>query len=270
MQSAGWNGTDSPWSWRCFLLDGSLKDQPDRLLASWRTLAPMLRILDPSRTVPEVVNEPVFSHNDAGWTALQHAVLAVIRGVLPANRIVLTGADWGSVEGCWHCRRKPIRMWSTASTSTNRRSSHRWGPIVRAWTGRLWPGCHSRFLIRGRARRRQAPPGTRRPLVSCDIIVRSRWDAEKLGARIAEAGDWARHNHANVIAGEFGASVGLRPDARMAWLARFRPPASSRALAGRSGVTTISMGFAARPPAVYRFDIGILTALGMSDSPVRK
>ncbi|MBV9118373.1 MAG: hypothetical protein JOY63_13545, partial [Acetobacteraceae bacterium] len=30
------------------------------LLATWRRLAPALRALDPDRTFPEVVNEPVF------------------------------------------------------------------------------------------------------------------------------------------------------------------------------------------------------------------
>ena len=37
----------------------------DRLRAFWQTLAPALRTLDPARTVPEVLNEPVFP-NDPG------------------------------------------------------------------------------------------------------------------------------------------------------------------------------------------------------------
>ena len=56
--------------------DWHLETDGDRLLAFWRRLAPALRALDPSRTVPEVVNEPVFPGDPARWAALQHAVLA--------------------------------------------------------------------------------------------------------------------------------------------------------------------------------------------------
>ena len=65
----------------------------DRLQAFWRTLAPALRTLDPARTVPEVLNEPVFPHDPAGWAALQHQILTIIRQALPSDTVVLTGQD---------------------------------------------------------------------------------------------------------------------------------------------------------------------------------
>ena len=71
----------------------------DRLRAFWLTLAPALRSLDPARTVPEVLNEPVFPADPAGWAALQHLVLGDIRQALPHNTVVLTGQDWGSIKG---------------------------------------------------------------------------------------------------------------------------------------------------------------------------
>ncbi|MEJ0016580.1 MAG: cellulase family glycosylhydrolase [Acetobacteraceae bacterium] len=79
-------------------LESDAGDQA-RLLAAWRTLAPLLRRFDPALTYPEVLNEPVFAGDAAGWAALQHRAVAVIRDALPANTIVLTGADWGSVRG---------------------------------------------------------------------------------------------------------------------------------------------------------------------------
>ena len=79
-------------------LETSAADR-DRLLMFWQTLAPVLRPLDPARTVPEVLNEPVFPRDPAAWAALQHRVLSAIRQTLPNATIVLTGQDWGSIGG---------------------------------------------------------------------------------------------------------------------------------------------------------------------------
>src|SRR5580692_2029285 len=82
--------------------DWHLETDPDdreRLLVFWRALALALRTLDPARTVPEVLNEPVFPHDPAGWAALQHQVLTIIRQALPSVTVVLTGQDWGSIGG---------------------------------------------------------------------------------------------------------------------------------------------------------------------------
>ena len=49
--------------------------------------------------MPEVLNEPVFPGDPAGWAALQHVVLAEIRQALPQATVVLTGHDWGSIGG---------------------------------------------------------------------------------------------------------------------------------------------------------------------------
>ena len=43
-----------------------------KLLATWRSLAPMLRRFDPAATFPEVLNEPVFAGDPAAWAGLQH------------------------------------------------------------------------------------------------------------------------------------------------------------------------------------------------------
>ncbi len=71
----------------------------DQLRAFWRGLASALQPLDPARTVPEVLNEPVFSGDPVSWGALQHQLLGDIRAALPNQTIVLTGQDWGSING---------------------------------------------------------------------------------------------------------------------------------------------------------------------------
>ena len=92
-----------------------------KLLATWRSLAPALRPFDPRLTFPEVLNEPVFAGDPRGWARLQHEVMA-IRASLPTNTIVLTGADWGSIDGLLASVRNLIPTWSTAFTCMSRRN----------------------------------------------------------------------------------------------------------------------------------------------------
>ncbi len=242
------------------------EDQPDRLLASWRTLAPLLRPFDPSRTLPEVMNEPVFSHNDAAWVELQHAALEVIRGVLPTNPIVLTGAGWGSIRGLLALTPEsdPNAIYSfhfydpTEFTSL---AAYRVGLDQEAMARLPFPAS-DRTACEATASATRGQPTASLIRFYCSL----RWDGAMVAARIAEAGDWARRNHVNVIAGEFGASVRLRPDARMAWLAAVRTACEQQGFGWALWGYDDSMGFAAHPPAPYRFDIRILTALGLPGS----
>jgi hypothetical protein len=75
-----------------------------RLLAFWAALAPALRGFDARLTFPEVMNEPVFANDPAGWEALQAEALAVIRASLPDATVVLTGNEWGGVDGLLRLR----------------------------------------------------------------------------------------------------------------------------------------------------------------------
>lgn len=96
-------------------------------------------------------------------------------------------------------------------------------------------------------------------------------DAAKLATRIAEAGDWARRNHANVIAGEFGASDRLVPASRLDWLAAVRIACERQGIGWALRGYDDSMGFAARPPArPSRLDPAIMRALGLIESDHRK
>ena len=70
-----------------------------RLLAFWRRAAPALRPLDPALTYPEILNEPVFAADPQAWATLQEAALATVRAALPDATVVLTGANWGGVDG---------------------------------------------------------------------------------------------------------------------------------------------------------------------------
>jgi endoglucanase len=96
-----------PHDWH---LETSSADR-DRLRRFWQALAPALQSLNPARTVPEVLNEPVFPGDPDAWAQLQHVLLGDIRQALPDSTVVLTGNDWGSIKGLL------AAMWFTASTS---------------------------------------------------------------------------------------------------------------------------------------------------------
>ncbi len=49
--------------------------------------------------MPEVLNEPVFPGDPAGWAALQHAGAGRHPAGPAQATVILTGQDWGSIGG---------------------------------------------------------------------------------------------------------------------------------------------------------------------------
>jgi endoglucanase len=91
-----------------------------------------------------------------------------------------------------------------------------------------------------------------------------RWDAEKIAARIAEAGAWGQLHHVAVIAGEFGAAQRLNLSARLAWLTAVREACERQSLGWALWGYDDSMGFALHPPSErQRLDPELLGALGL-------
>jgi endoglucanase len=251
-----------PHEWH---LETSSTDR-DRLQGFWRTLAPMLRPLDPERTVPEVLNEPVFPGDAAGWAALQHLVLTDIRQALPNSTVVLTGQDWGSVDGLVALTPEadPNLLYSFHfydPAELTSLAAYRPG-LDRAALARLpfpvddRPGCEAT------ANRSADPPTRALMLYYCGFG----WDGSRIAAIIDRAVAWARRHHVHLLAGEFGASADLNLPARIAWLKSVRDALAARdigwALWGYDDV----MGFAVgRPPGLRpRLDRTVLTALGMT------
>ncbi len=241
-----------------------------RLLSAWRSLAEALRRSDPAMTVPEVLNEPVFPADPAAWASLQHRALLTIRGLLPANTIVLTGADWGSVRGLLALRPEPDRNVIY--------SFHLYEPPELTALGAYRPGLDTAAMAR-----LPFPASDSRP---CEAIAAAtadsptsslirfycamRWDADKLSARITEAAAWGRSNHVTVIAGEFGASERLNAPARLAWLATVRAACEQQRIGWALWGYDDSMGFSISAPGARALDPGLLGALGMQPRSVGK
>jgi endoglucanase len=238
----------------------------DRLRRFWQTLAPALRSLDPVRTVPEVLNEPVFPAEPDAWAALQHIVLSDIRQALPAATVVLTGHDWGSIGGLLALRPEADRnvvysfhFYDPAELTSL--AAYRFG-LDRIALARL------PFPVDDRSRceiiaNGSADAGTRDLMRYYCALG---WDAPHLAASIGQAVTWATLHHVRLLAGEFGASAELNQPARIAWLRTVRDAFEARGIGWALWGYDDVMGLAVpRPPGVRpRLDPAVLTALSMT------
>ncbi len=238
-----------------------LETDPDRLLRFWHILAPALRGLDPARTVPEVVNEPVFPNDPAGWRRLQHRVLTAIRTSLPRSMVVLTGQDWGSIAGLLTLvpEDDPNVVYSfhfydpadLTSLAAYRSDVDRDALAALPFPAGYDCGASA------------SDPPTR------DLIryyCASNWNAVHVAGEIDRAAGWARIHHVRLLAGEFGATARLNRPARLAWLQTVRQGFEDKGIAWTLWGYDDIMGLAvSRPiPPNPVLDAGVLAALGMT------
>jgi endoglucanase len=237
----------------------------NRLLGFWRTLAPALLPLDAARTVPEVLNEPVFPGDPAGWGMLQRQVLDEIRKSLPHQTIVLTGQDWGSIGGLLALQ--PVIDKDVVY------SFHFYDPSELTSLAAYRPD-----LDRASLARLPFPADDR---AACDTTAEAArdqdtgdlmryyctlgWNRAGLDAVIDRASNWARLHRVNLLAGEFGASARLNAPARLAWLRSVRESLQTHgvgwALWGYDDVMGLDVP---RPPPSYpMLDRDVLSALGL-------
>ncbi|HET7881028.1 MAG TPA: cellulase family glycosylhydrolase [Acetobacteraceae bacterium] len=236
-----------------------------RLLATWHTLAPILRQFSRATTFPEILNEPVFVGDAGGWARLQHAALAEIRAAMPAHTIVLTGADWGSISGLLAAPPEPDPRVVY--------SIHIYEPAELTALGAYRPGLDAKAMAR--------LPFPVTELAACQSIAAGaddaptadlmrfyclqHWDVPKVTSRIEEAGAWGRLHHVRVLAGEFGASERLNQSARLAWIRTVRQGSEQAGIGWALWGYDDSMGFAVNPQEGLRdLDPQLLGALGLN------
>jgi endoglucanase len=183
-----------PTTWH---LEQSAADR-DRLLAFWRRLAPALRPLDPRLTYPEILNEPVFADAPNAWEELQTEALGVVRTALPDATLVLTGSNWGGIDGLSTLR--PVADPNVIY------SFHFYDPSELTALAAYRPGLDRAALARlpfpvdpeaCRAAADSTTDTTTRDLIT--FVCSMRWDAARVGARIEQAATWGRDHHAAVL-----------------------------------------------------------------------
>ena len=235
----------------------------DRLRAFWRAMGSALRRCDPRLIVPEILNEPVFPGDSAGWGALQHTILMELRTALPHSTIVLTGQDWGSIGGLLALTPEP--------DPNVLYSFHFYDPPELTSLAAYRPGLDRAALARlpfpiGDRTACEATAPTGDPTAELmRYYCAMGWDGAAIGQRIGTAAAWARAHSVRLLAGEFGASNGLNAPARMAWLRTVRQALEESGIGWALWGYDDIMGFAVRRPPVARpiLDANILIVLGM-------
>jgi hypothetical protein len=235
------------------------------LVRAWQTLAPILAPRDPRLTFAEIVNEPVFADDAPGWAALQAELREQIRSLLPATTIVLTGNDWGSLDGL-------VRLVPAAGGNVIY-SFHFYEPVVLTTLAAFEPGLDRTAL--GRLPFPVTP--------SCDAVAETTQQPRTRdviryycatpadpATQIARAGAWARRFGAAVMLSEFGAAAALNAPARLAWLAAVRGAAEHEGFGWALWGYEDSMGFGAGSAGGFgakgprpALDPAILRALGL-------
>jgi endoglucanase len=251
-----------PVSWH---VDSNPADR-ERFAAFWHDLAPMLRSLPPALTFPEVMNEPVFHGDPAGWDSVQHNLLATIRAALPADTIILTGSDWGSIAG--------LLALTPSQDGNVIYSFHFYDPAELTSLAAYRPGLDREALAglpfpETDVAACRSVAGSTNDQATRDLIqfwCTTGWDANRVRTRIQDAAVWASKHGVALLAGEFGASASINPAARLAWLRLVRETCEENAIAWALWGYDDVMGFnLPRPPGNKPvLDRSVLRALGLS------
>jgi endoglucanase len=238
----------------------------DRLSAAWRVLGPLLASLDPRLTLAELLNEPVFPRDAAGWQILQHRLLVELRRSLPNHTILLTGNDWSSVGGL---------AAMTPETDTNTLYTvHLYEPSELTSLAAWRPGLDRTALARlpfpvgdgCDSRADRTDPGTAGVIrYYCAV----HWDTARVAEKLQAAAAWSRRFNMPVLLGEFGASASLNQAARLAWLCGVRQSAEAAGLGWALWGYDDIMGLnVPRPPGSRpALDPAVLNALGLMTTP---
>ena len=251
-----------PTSWK---LESSDADRA-ALHDAWRRLGPVLARFGPERVFAELLNEPVFPNDPAGWQRLQRAVLATARAALPRHVIVLTGHDWSSIAGLAATTPEPdpnvvytFHLYEPSDLTS-----------LAAWRQGLDRSALARlpFPVRDRAACERAATG----VAHADTAGMMRfycaqgWSETQIRERIDIAAGWARRHGVPVFCGEFGAARALNAEARLNWMRAVRTSCEALGIGWALWGYDDVMGFALpRPPGASPIlDAGVLRALGLA------
>jgi len=251
-----------PVSWK---LETSESDR-SALHDAWRRLGAVLRRFGPERVFAELLNEPVFPNDPAGWQRLQRAVLATARAVLPRHGIVLTGHDWSSIAGLAALTPEPdpnviytFHLYEPSDLTS-----------LAAWRQGLDRSALARlpFPVRDQAACERVSVGVADSTTAgmMRFYCAQGWTEARMRERIDLAAAWSQRHAVPVFCGEFGAARALNAEARLNWMRAVRSACEANGIGWALWGYDDVMGFALpRPPGVSpALDMGVLRALGLA------
>lgn len=168
----------------------------------WEHLAGVLGETDPDRVFLEVMNEP-HDLDGPAWASAQVALVGVIRPRAPRHTLIVTGADWSSIDGL--VALKPLDDANVVYTFHFYEPHHfthqgaTWG--FHAWQhmrGLPWPATPDELKA---AAGRQTDPAARDAVL---WAAREPWQAANLRSRIGRAAAWGKEHGVALYCGEYG------------------------------------------------------------------
>ena len=187
----------------------------------WGALAAKLSHFDPEMLFFEILNEPVFQGHEWEWFALQDKCIAAIRKSAPKQTVIVTGPDWGGIDG--------LQKLTPVADRNVVYSFHFYDPFTFTHQGATWAGPIPP-LLKG-IPYPSSPEAVAEPLShitnpEAQGWVRDygaqRWNRNELKNRLAGALEWGRQNGVALFCGEFGVyPLVAPPDSRGRWFHDF-------------------------------------------------
>ena len=170
----------------------------------WGTYARRLSKFDPSMTVLEIINEPVYENKENLWLALNPQLVSAIRKSAPRNTIITSGPNWGGIWGLMKMKpvadRNVVYSFHCYDPFTFTHQGATWaGPDVIPLKGVPYPSSPALVepLIAGLA----GHPNSQKMLTD---YGKENWNKAKMQQNFKQAIDWGKTNHVSLYCGEFG------------------------------------------------------------------
>jgi len=236
------------------------------LVRLWSGIVPALRTFGAEAVFPEILNEPDFATKPTDWAGLQASTLQAIRARWPEATVILTGANWGSVEG--------LLALPTVTDPNVVFSVHSYDPSILTTAAAFQSGLDRTSLAKlpfpmtdlatCRAIAALSTDATTRGIA--DFYCVDAWTEARIATRLGKVAAWAKANgNAAVLLGEFGVTKTLNTPARLAWLTAMRRTAEGYGFGWSLWGLDDVMGFgvARLVPAHPALDQATLTAIGL-------
>lgn len=245
------------------------RGRAEELERFWAALAGELAGTDPEWVFFEVLNEPHGTVDDGSlWMGTQEKVVAAIRAAAPGHTIVVTGDDWGSIDGL--VRMKPLTDGNVVY------SFHLYDPHLITHQGAPW-GVEWWRHVRGLeypARRENAEriaaqlaTGDKEMVEAAKGVreyAKDGWDGKKIGAKVAEGAAWGKKHGVALYCGEFGAYRPFAPaGTRVAWIQDARKALEGFGIAWSMWEYRGAFGLLEEETGSRKTDEGVVRALGL-------
>jgi len=236
-----------------------------RFLSFWRAFAAHFAGTDPQQVYFELLNEPE-AVSGPRWASLQARAVAVVRKQAPHHTIIVTGANWGGIDGLLDL--PPLADGNLIY------SFHDYDPMTFTHQGATWS---SKQLVPLRNVPYPSTPENVAPLLptlpadsraELERYGRMHWDITMVQERITQAANWATLNHVPLWCGEFGAYRTYAPPAdRARWIADMRATLEENNIGWAMWDYQGGFALVTKKDGVPTPDPAIVEALGLKPTP---